>query len=239
MSTNICLSPRMEMIVSMISKGNRIVDIGCDHAYVSIAAVLRNISPSALAMDVVKGPLQKAGEHVRQYNLDKYIETRLSNGLQNYKEGEADTAIMAGMGGMLIKEIISNSLAKAKSLKELILSPQSNIPELRVFLSENNFCIVDERMVVDEEKYYIVMKVVKGRQVLSKQDELFGPILKSDKSKVTIEYFEKELQKNKEILCKLEEHSSEASKIRAEEIRNIVEMLGGLLGTGLVAHYGV
>lgn len=236
MSDNIYLSPRMEMIVSMISKGNRLADIGCDHAYVSIAAVLRGISPSALAMDVVKGPLQKASEHVRQYNLSKNIATRLSNGLQNFEVGEADTAIMAGMGGMLIKEIISSNLDKAKSLKELILSPQSNVPELRVFLSENNFQIIDERMVIDEDKYYIVMKVVEGKQVLSKQDELFGPILKSDKSKVTLEYFNKELEKNKEILCKLTEQPSDSAKMRAEEIRNIVEMLGGLLGTGLVAH---
>ena len=67
------LSRRMQAAADMVSSGNRVCDVGCDHGYVSIYLVQSGKSPSALAMDVNQGPLLRAKEHVRRYGVEPYI----------------------------------------------------------------------------------------------------------------------------------------------------------------------
>lgn len=148
------------MLADMVSDGNRLVDVGCDHGFLSIYLVQKGKCPRALAMDVRKGPLAAAQSHVEEVALTDYIETRLSDGLKAYCKGEADTLVCAGMGGPLMEKILTDSYDKAKALKELILQPQSEIREFRVFLRKSGFRIVAEDAVIDEGKYYFVMKVV-------------------------------------------------------------------------------
>ena len=94
----ITVSKRMETVISMVTKGNKVADIGTDHGYVPIALIQRGIVPEAIAMDVRKGPLQKAKENRMAYQMEEKIEIRLSDGLQQLKAGEVDTIIIAGMG---------------------------------------------------------------------------------------------------------------------------------------------
>lgn len=152
------------MLADMVSSGNRLVDVGCDHGFLSIYLVQTGICPGALAMDVRKGPLAAAKTHVEEAGLGGYIETRLSDGLQACEMGEADTLVCAGMGGPLMEKILRDSMDKVSSLKELILQPQSEIKEFREFLREIGFSVVDEDAVIDEGKYYFAMKVI-PRQV--------------------------------------------------------------------------
>ena len=100
------LSKRMSALASLVTEGSRLADIGTDHGYIPIALVQKGRIPSALAMDVGKGPLSRAREHIHSQGLDTYIETRLSDGLTELHEGEADTVLIAGMGGMLMKRIL-------------------------------------------------------------------------------------------------------------------------------------
>ena len=128
------LSDRLKGLASMVSVGNRVCDVGCDHAYVPIYLVNKGISPYVLAMDVKKGPIESAKEHIREYGLEAYIETRLSDGLTEYKIGEADSLICAGMGGRLMMSILDRDKTKTASFKEMILQPQSEIEQFRYFL---------------------------------------------------------------------------------------------------------
>lgn len=148
------------MLADMVSVGNRLVDVGCDHGFLSIYLVQQKICPGALAMDVRKGPLAAAQAHVRECGLQDYIETRLSDGLKAFVSGEAETLVCAGMGGPLMERILTDSFEKVKTLKELILQPQSEIKEFRQFLRESGFVVTDENAVIDEGKYYFAMKVV-------------------------------------------------------------------------------
>lgn len=160
MSKMISLSDRLRTAAGMVTPGNKVVDVGCDHGFVSIYLVQQGISPRCLAMDVRTGPLSAAGEHVAQCGLQAYIETRLSDGLKAYEAGEAKTMICCGMGGPLMAKIISDSYEKTRKLSELILQPQSEIPEFRVFLRENGYLIVKEDMVYEEGKYYFLIKAI-------------------------------------------------------------------------------
>ncbi len=100
------LSNRLETIASFVTEGYVVADIGTDHGYIPIYLTSNGNCPRAYAMDVNKGPLSRAQEHISQYGLDAYIETRLSDGLEALKPGEGDTLVIAGMGGPLVEKIV-------------------------------------------------------------------------------------------------------------------------------------
>lgn len=154
------LSKRLAMLAGMVTRGNRAADVGCDHGFLSIWLVQQEICPHVLAMDVRKGPLAAAEEHVAACGLGAYIETRLSDGLKKMEADEADTVICAGMGGPLMTRILTEGMEKAKVMKELILQPQSELREFRSFLRESGFEISEEDAVLEEGKYYFAMKAV-------------------------------------------------------------------------------
>jgi len=154
------LSKRLQMIASMVSYGNRVADIGCDHGYLPIWLVEQGIIPAALAMDVRQGPLEAARKHINARGLGGYISLRCSDGLKEFREGEAETVVCAGMGGRLMGKIIAEGLEKVKTVRELILQPQSELREFRAFLRESDFRILQEDAVREEGKYYFAMRAV-------------------------------------------------------------------------------
>lgn len=128
------LSLRLSAIAGLVTRGNRLVDVGCDHGYLPVSLYLDGKIPGAVAMDVRKGPLSRAQEHISQYGLDAYIETRLSDGLEALKPGEGDTLVIAGMGGPLMERILTDGAEVRESFREMILQPQSDIPHFRRFI---------------------------------------------------------------------------------------------------------
>lgn len=157
-SETIRLSKRLDAVAGMVTEGNIVCDVGCDHGFVSIYLIRKAISPKAFAMDVNSGPLQAAREHILDYGLQDYIETRLSDGVEALKGGEADSLICAGMGGRLVIRILEEGKRKIRSMKEIILQPQSEIRSVREYLREEGYLIVDENMILEDEKYYQVIK---------------------------------------------------------------------------------
>ena len=150
----------MKAVASMVTPGNVLADIGTDHGYVPISLVQRKKIPKAIAMDVNVGPLQRACEHIAECQLEDKIETRLSDGVNKLQVGEADTILIAGMGGELVVRIITEGMEVCKAAKELVLQPQSELEKVRQFLRENKFKIMDEDMVIEDGKYYPMMRVV-------------------------------------------------------------------------------
>lgn len=190
------MSARMQAAADMVTRGNRVCDVGCDHGYVSIDLVRRGISPAAIAMDVNPGPLERAKEHVERAGLAKYITLRLSDGLDAYEQGEAETLICAGMGGRLMERILDRAPSKARDFKELILQPQSEIPFFRKYLRNAGYEIVWEDMILEENKFYSVIKAVPGGKMPEGEDQLlydrFGPILLERRHPVLGLYLERE-----------------------------------------------
>lgn len=227
------LSERLQMLADLVTKGSRVVDVGCDHAYLSIYLVENGISPSALAMDVRKGPLSAAQEHIRQSGYETLVKTRLSDGLQEYLPGEADTCICAGMGGPLMCKILRDSFEKVKTLQELILQPQSEIREFRAFLRQNGLAILEERCLVEDEKYYFAMRVAfAGEMDASKYGEAdwelfdaYGEHLLKTKNPVLLKFLEKRLLVCRELEQNLEHKMDEANRL--EEDSDAIKRLRG------------
>lgn len=153
-------------------------DVGTDHGYVPICLIENEKIPSAIAMDVNQGPLNRAREHIREKDLGDRIETRLSDGFAALKEGEADTVLIAGMGGSLTVRILTEGEEVLSSVKELILQPQSEIAGVRRWLTEHGFRIVLEDIVLDEGKFYPMFRAVRGYQEAgSLEEQKFGRLI--------------------------------------------------------------
>ena len=67
--------------------------------------------------------------------------------------------ILAGMGGRLMRRILGE--LDRLPVQELVLQPQSEWEELRAFLYEQAYLIVEENMVLEEGKYYPVLRAVR------------------------------------------------------------------------------
>ncbi len=214
------LSLRLSAIAEMVTEGNRLVDVGCDHGYLPVDLIQKQKIPSAIAADVGKGPLSRAQEHIEQYGLGKYIETRLSDGLREIREGEGDTLVIAGMGGSLMERILTDGKEVLRSFKELILQPQSDIGHVRRFLFANGYQIMEENSVLEDGKFYFIMKAAAGIKVpVWKDEELeFGKLLLEKKHPVLRQYLERELRIRDQILERLRDESREAAVRRKEEV---------------------
>lgn len=153
------LTKRMQAVADMVSAGYKLADIGTDHAYIPIVLMEDEWIPFAVAMDINEGPLMCAKEHVLESGLSNKIELRLSDGFAELSPGEADSAVIAGMGGTLIIKILKKDWNVTVSLKECILQPQSEIAKVRAFLLQEGFLFIEEDMVFDEGKFYPMMKV--------------------------------------------------------------------------------
>ena len=229
------LSKRMEAIVSMVTHGNSVCDVGCDHAFIDIALVERNISPHALAMDINKGPLRTADRNIARCGLSDKVTTRLSDGLKEYKCGEAGTLLITGMGGKLVCDILFDHFDSCRDgdFKEMILSPQSEIFRVRHLLSEKGLSILDEKMILEDGKYYTVIKA-SGRTgqgyTLSDEEIQFGPVLIARRDPVLGEYLNNSIRKEEIILCKLvSEPDPSKNTERIEELTKHLKMMKNVL----------
>ena len=181
------LSKRLETVASMVAKGNRAADVGCDHGFVPIFLVESGISPLAVAADVRPGPLSRAKEHI--------------------KPGEADSLIMSGIGGILMMRLLQDEEHTAKSFKELILSPQSELFDVRRYLVSNGYLIEYEHMLCDEGKYYFIFHVLvkKDEREWSEEEYRYGKDICKDDMKTFLAYLEKEERQYEQILEKMKQ----------------------------------
>ena len=153
------ISKRLETILKLIPNGEVLADIGTDHGYIPTYAVKNNIVKKAIAADISKGSLEKAVIEIKNNNLQTKIETRLGSGLEVLEVDEADVVVIAGMGGILISEILNESYHKKYKAKHhiLIFQPVQFPEKLRQYLYKNNFDILDEELIEDEGKFYHII----------------------------------------------------------------------------------
>ena len=224
----------MKAVSSMVTPGSVLADIGTDHGYVPISLVQRKKIKSAIAMDVNKGPLQRAKEHIQEFQLEDYIETRLSDGVKKLEVGEVDSILIAGMGGDLVIRIITEGMEVCRSAKELVLQPQSELGKVRKFLREKKFEIIDEDMVIEDGKYYPMMKVIPvdeialweilPEEVIPACDE-YGPFLLKNGNPSLRKYLVKQHKQLTKILKELDKQSeSKAILKRKAEVQKEISL---------------
>lgn len=214
------LSNRLKMNVSLVPKGTFVADIGCDHGYAAIELISKEIACHVIAMDIRKGPLQRAKENIEKAGLSDIIECRLSDGMEKLNQGEADTLLIAGMGGTLIIHILEARPELLHRMKSLVLQPQSQIELVRHFLHKHNFEIQKEKMVCEDGKYYTALFAVPGNQHFSENKEyLFGKYLLDEGNLVLLEYLQKEWISCKNIMKEMQRTDGEKAAMRLAELK--------------------
>lgn len=208
------LSKRLQAVANLVIAESKkkaigcVADVGTDHGYIPIYLLEHGVCQRAIAMDIKKGPLQRAKEHIEQYGLGAYIETRLSDGLVALKKGETQVVVIAGMGGKTMEQILEQGKLVIDEETIFILQPQSELKEFRQYLEKNHFCILCEDMICEDGKYYPMMVAKKGKSVKSDRtyseiELCYGPILLERRHAVLKEFLEWQLSEKVKILKEL------------------------------------
>ena len=216
------LGIRLSAVADLILPATTFADVGCDHGYLSVYLIERQRCRKVIAMDVNEGPLLRAKEHIALRGLTPYIEVRLSDGMEKLLFGEADSILIAGMGGRLVIKILTDCMDKAKDLKEIVLQPQSELHLVRQFLTDKGFHIIQEDIVKDNGKFYPAMRVAWREEkapALSEEELWYGPLLLKDKHPVLREYLEKEKAKYAQIAEDIVNNGNNTDKATEDTIR--------------------
>lgn len=171
------VSNRIKTIASLVDAKDSILDIGTDHALLPIFLIKNNIVSIADGSDISNKVLSNAKENVFKYNLEDKINLYLSDGVKQIDISKYNTLIITGMGFSTIKSIIDN--ADLKHIDKLIIQSNNNLDELRKYLNEISFSIVDETCLKDKDINYDIIVSHKGKQSLSEQEYMCG-IYKND-----------------------------------------------------------
>lgn len=222
------LSRRLQAIVDLAGTGGVLCDVGCDHAHVPIRLLQEGKYARAIGMDVIGGPLEKAAGNLRLYGMEDAVELRLSDGLDAFRAGEADTLVITGMGGSMMREILLREPSKTGSFAALVLGPQSDPDKVRSALRALGFAIGEERLLFEDGKYYPVIWASEDpdpadgaadgasfapdvpQELRQAAEDLFGPVLLRKRDPVLHEYLVRQSRVLEKILASVREAAAKA-----------------------------
>lgn len=202
------LSPRLLKIASLIPKGAVLADVGTDHGYVPLYLLKNNIISRAVAMDINPMPLERARDNITMAGYGGMCDFRLSDGLLELERGECDAVVIAGMGGILMIDILSKALDRIDSDTRLFLQPMIAQIELREYLFANGFTIDDEYVVREENKFYNIICARRGESDITDTDIYIGKNLRQNSPEVYDDYIEYKLKICKKIIDGIESSKS-------------------------------
>lgn len=219
------LSPRLKKIVEMVPKCEVLADIGTDHGYVLIELIHAGKITKGIASDNKKKPLEKAKKNAELEGVSGGMDFRLGEGLRTLLEGEANGAVVAGMGGILTRDILESSLEVVKKMDFLLLQPAQNPEMLRKYLYEGPFDILSEEIIKEDRRFYEYILVRYNENPLMRRKNIgeyqIGECLLDLESELLNEFLESKIWETEGILRKMD-LSSENARFRKEKLENII-----------------
>lgn len=224
------LSDRLKTIADFVPLNSIVGDIGTDHGYLPVYLIEKRISKKVIASDISKNSLEKIIQLVKLKGLEDKIDIRLGDGLEVFKPFEVDTLVIAGMGGLLIRDILDKNKKITDSIVNFILQPNMASKELREYLYENSFEIVDEKLVKEAGKFYEIIFAKRGKDYVEDDIYLeFGKRLFLNKDPLLKEYVQHKITMMESIIGELIATDSQKSRERyfelKEKIRSYKEVL--------------
>jgi tRNA (adenine22-N1)-methyltransferase len=224
------LSARLLKIASMVDQCECLADIGTDHAYIPIFLIKEGRCHRAIASDINEGPIKKALINIGEEGLREKIECQLGGGFKTINPFDIDAAIIAGMGGNLIRDIINEDVEVFKSLKYCIAQPVQNPEVLRQYIYNMGYTIIDEELVFEENKFYEIIKL-KFSNTIQQVEPIYyevGEMLFNKRHYLLEDFINYKIDKYNSINNKLIDNSLNSKK-RKIEIINKIHDLKGLL----------
>lgn len=214
------LSKRLQTIADFVVPDSRVCDIGTDHGYIPVYLIKSGIAKKVIATDISRGSLDKIIDLIEEQGLEEHIEARLGDGLNVLKENEVDTLVIAGMGGILISEILEAGKSITENIDSFILQPMVGAKELRKYLLDNNYKIISEELVFEEGKYYEIISAIRD-QDKSKKEIYYeiSEILIKNKHPLLKEFIKHKRDKVETILIDLKDLDTKRSKEKYNDFK--------------------
>jgi tRNA (adenine22-N1)-methyltransferase len=217
---NLILSPRLKIIADSIQGFDTVADIGSDHAYLPIYLVKNKQVKSVVATDVNSGPIRISKGRISRHGVESRIQVRQGNGLQVILPGETEVIVIAGMGGLLIRDILEKDILVARHAKMLILQPMKDSDKLRKWLFENSFDIIDEELVKEQDKIYEVLWAIPASEARKASGlMLVGDRIIQKKHPLMLEFVNKKTSELEKVMDALENMDTENCRERAMECK--------------------
>lgn len=219
------------MVASFVPEDSIVADIGSDHAYLPCYLVQEGIIRQAIAGEVAKGPFESAVKNVTKEGYEEQIIVRLANGLFAIEEkDQVDTVTIAGMGGTLIATILNEGSNRLHTVKRIIAQPNIHSIAIRQWAVENEWRIIDERILKEDGKIYEIIVLERGIEAYSDIDLLAGPFLHKEQNTYFIEKWNRELMEWERILSVMQNaensiHTNEKREQLNEQIQLIRKVL--------------
>ena len=218
------INKRLKTIGDLVPLSSYPLDIGCDHALLSIYLVKERGLSKVKASDNKSGPLKKARENVLFYKVKDKVKLTEAEGLDSYEEG-IDTITISGMGGLNINKIIDDNKKCLKYINTLILSPNNYSIAVKRKLIKYGFHINNETLVKENNIIYEIIVFTKGRKYYSYKNKFLGPILMTKKDPLIKEHYYNLLQTKKALLEALPKALRNKIKVTKKEIKYLEEVL--------------
>lgn len=225
------LSKRLEKVATYVNKGARMADIGSDHAYLPVYLAKQQQIDFAIAGEVVKGPFLNAKQEVEKEGLAHVIDVRLADGLKAVNlEDNINVVTICGMGGPLIRDILNSGKEKLENKPRLILQPNVGEKDVRVWLQENHYKIIDEDILEEDKHIYEIMvaEYTSEQTNLSEAELLFGKYLLGNKNEVFRKKWHKELEKINKVRVQLKQ-AKQIPEQKIAELDNLQSLIEGAL----------
>ena len=218
------INNRLKTIGDLVPLSSYPLDIGCDHALLSIYLVKEKGLSKVVASDNKSGPLKKAKENVDFYKVSDKVKLLKSEGLDSYTKG-IDTITISGMGGLNINKILDDNKKYLKNIDTLILSPNNYSLAVKRKLIKFGYHIEDEVLVKEKNIIYEILVFKKGRKYYSYKKLFLGPILMTKKDNLTKEYYQNILDTKMSLLNALPKSFRNKIRLTKKEIKYLEEIL--------------
>lgn len=209
---------RLETIVYLARNSKSVADIGCDHGQVGVELLKSTDVKHIISTDISENCLKKSEFLFTSAGFKSEYDGRVGDGLKTLENGEVDTIIIAGMGGDLIKDIVTYDRDKTLSFKNFIIQPMTNPDVVRKTFYELGFGIEKDLIVIEGNKYYFLMKFSSSTSIKHEEDWFYTSSLLRDSIETYKEYLKFNLNKNNAIIAEIKQNSSEKSDSRVDEL---------------------
>ena len=225
------IGERLQTVASMVPPCHTVADIGTDHGYVPACLALSGQCRHVIASDIAEGPCQAAEETRNRYKLQDEMEIRMAPGLQGLRPGEAETVVIAGMGGATIVGILEESPEIAASVTTFVLQPMNAAGLLRRWLVQHRYRIEEEALCKENKHIYNIIKAIHGEEMqeLSSLEEEFGFCILEKKSALWQEYIEGKAEHYRRLLGQMAASPAAVNTAKYNELKKLFAQVDGLI----------
>ena len=228
------LNDRLQKIAGQIREGETMADIGTDHGFLPIALKMSGRCPHVILTDISEGSLAKALSDCSLYDPEESYDLRAGDGLTVLRPGEVDNVVIAGMGGVLIGEILGKDPDLTYSFRRFILQPRNHIGKLRKALADLGIGIVREQIAEEGKFLCVILTAEPGAPCPSGPAYEDAPwlwdfpdSLIAEQDDLVRQYLKRESDKYKKIETQILEHSEDAARL--EGIRQYLKRISILI----------